>query len=702
MTHIDLAGVALKQHDMEYLFDFEPYAHQLELQRLIGEEDEFVAVNDSPTGGGKTSSWLAPALAEKLDTIAVYPTNALVTDQAESLRDDTDVVDHDVGVMKVTSDTVYQRRSSYGVNSNGDALERWFTEERRSNDQVLFLTNPDILVMMCRDLYGNTSRAYKRIEFAVVDEFHRTGRKEQNTLRYLLDELYERDEAISRLQKIAFLSATPDEKQERAFEQAMTAPYRRLTEHGSNEQKAFTEGLGAEWHAVMPPVSLEIRSAPTFGTADVLLEQEETETLEFCRGGRTVIMLDGIHEVARVSEWLDDELERRVERIDGFHRENKAEKLREFDILVSNSAVEVGIDFADIDRLLFAGHDRASFIQRLGRLRTDEVVKQARCYVPVPVARDLDEHDGSSFTRRELDSLLGDIYPEPRKPESFDWRYSAVEARYHLKSRLQNATPDQREMIQQQGENRIRRHFLPSETKHLDRNDVERTMDALDWRVLTDLQWYRGDSIQALVYDAIKENLKPYSLFYLLRYGDVTFHERAEFERLLPGEKSEEVDRYSGFVDGFCTFHGTIEKTDGGFGRDVFFTGPRLAGWLDSEVNDVARKPKVLDGIKVQATCRDDSQPRIRTLDKLNKYLKNRSEHTPGNGGGLLCYPVQGKSKVIKEVYDLGPFFFLYPISVSGKKAHSLAIGTDALYLDCHVRERAKQRNQEDGEFIGL
>jgi len=227
-------------------------------------------------------------------------------------------------------------------------------------------------------------------------------------------------------------------------------------------------------------------------------------------------------------------------------------------------------------------------------------------------------------------------------------------------------------------------------------------MDALDWRVLADLQWYRGDSVQVLVYDTIERELKPYSLFYLLRYGDVTFYEQQEFEERLPQKEADEVSRYAHFVDGFCTFHGTIEKTDEGFGRDVFFTGQRLAGWLDQSGGDTARKPKVLDGIRVQATCRGDSQPRIRTLDKLNKYLQNRAEHTPGNDGGLLCYPVQGSSKVIKEVYDLGPFFFLYPVSVSGKDTHSLAIGTDALYLDCHVREREEERNQDNDDHIGI
>ena len=62
MTTINLEGVALRTHDEPYTFDYPPYGHQNRLQQLFREEPSFVGVNDSPTGGGKTSSWLAPAL----------------------------------------------------------------------------------------------------------------------------------------------------------------------------------------------------------------------------------------------------------------------------------------------------------------------------------------------------------------------------------------------------------------------------------------------------------------------------------------------------------------------------------------------------------------------------------------------------------------------------------------------------------------
>jgi len=72
----------------------------------------------------------------------------------------------------------------------------------------------------------------------------------------------------------------------------------------------------------MPPVNLDVRSASTFDTASELLDEDWNDTEAFARQpGRTVFILDGIHEVdevyTRLSNTLDD---RTVVRIDGFHR----------------------------------------------------------------------------------------------------------------------------------------------------------------------------------------------------------------------------------------------------------------------------------------------------------------------------------------------------------------------------------------------
>jgi len=707
-TQLSLDGVALRQHEEPHLFDYEPYAHQLALRELVRRDEEFVAVNDSPTGGGKTSSWLAPTLSEQIDTIAIYPTNALVVDQTEQVNEASDAVDREVSVLTVTSEKLADKRSEFGVQSNGEAIHRWYRAEKRKGNQVILLTNPDIFVMMCRDLYRNASRAYKRFPFIVVDEFHRAGQKEQNTLRYLLDELYERPQRQHELDKIVFLSATPDEQQERRFEHAMTAPYHRLTETDTTERTSFFESSPDGWRAVMPPVELDVRTAPTFGTADRLLDDDLDDLISFCRDqsdsdanrDRVAIILDGIHEVQRVFEQLNDELDRQVERIDGFHSENKAEKLRSFDVLVSNSAVEVGIDF-NIDRLLFAGHNHASFLQRLGRLRTKTNTCRARCYVPRQIAHDLSAHEDEQLTRSELDVVLDETYPEPRRPTSFGWRYSAPEELQHIDNRLRDASSEQQDDIVIAGQTRIQRHFLDGTNVRLDSDDIERAKQSIDWRVLEKLQWYRGDSVQALVYDQTEDTVRTYDLFYLLRYGDVEFVTEREFKRIVPAEYEEQVSRTARYVDGFCLYSGTIQTTEEGWGRSVAFTGPRLSSWLNNGSGDTSRVPKVIDGVKLSVDPNGESQTRIQSLSTLNDRLRSRRERTPGNGGGLLCYPVSTKPTVTKERYNLDEFFFLYPVALQGETAASLALGTDALYLHCHVMEEDDD-STDDEELIGL
>lgn len=683
MTTIELDGVALRTHDEPYVFDYDPYGHQIRLLELFEEKESFVAVNDSPTGGGKTSSWLAPALEHELQTVAIYPTNALVEDQQLGIEDAVEAVDHDVAVLKATAESLAEKRSEHSVRSNAKAIDLWLREHRE--EQVLFLTNPDIFVMMCRDLYSMPARAFKKFELAVVDEFHRAGLKEQNTLRYALDELLERDNAW--LNRVVFLSATPDEAQEVTFKRAMTEPYYRVTNDERVERQSFTAPPDGDWKAVMPPVELEVRSAPTFGTADVILNEDAESTLEFCRGDQTVVMLDGIHEVERVYTWLEDALDCQVERIDGFHSENKRERLQSFDVLVSNSAVEVGIDF-DVDRILFAGQNQSRFLQRLGRLRTEKRPQPARCYVPRAIERELDRSDASRLSRSELRERLKAVYPNPRAPETFDWRYSAPEALEHLENRLHNTQPGSKDEVKTRGIERIHRHFLTSHGMTAD--DLKRAKGTVDWQALRDLQWYRGDSVQALVWDVTAEALRSYDLFYLLRYGDVEFHERTAFERIVDEDYTDAISRQARYVDGFCVYYGTIETTNEGYGRDVAFAGSALAGWIHA-TTDTGRKPRVQDGLKLTVGASELPAVRNSSVDILNQRLKNRSDRMGDpdkDDGGILCFSVTGTSSAVKNTYDLGDFFFLYPVVIPNGDAYSLALGTDALYLHCHVQER--------------
>lgn len=710
---LPLSGVELRRHDdPSYPVEkpgFEPYAHQQDLRELFRTSDEFLAVNDSPTGGGKTMSWLAPVVERGEHALAVYPTNALIHDQHDQLTDELDEsfpeLGADIEVLPITADTLRTRYAAEypDTKTNGERLRALLrTHVYQRDDPVLVLTNPDILVMMRRHIYGRPGDSGSRIrelnefETVVVDEFHRAGRKERNTLLFVLDEMYDLPEFQCALSKIVLLSATPTKSLEHRFEEAMSAPYHRVTARRETvEERPFDKTPTDGWGAVMPPVDLDVRSASTFDTASELLDADREDTESFAgRPGRTVFILDGIHEVDEVYTYLSRVLDdRTVVRIDGFHRGDAEEKLDDFDVLVSNSAVEVGIDFS-VDRLVFSAPDRASFVQRLGRLRSESEPQPARCYVPSTVAASLSEveYDGRS-PRTHLVKTLEDAYHDPREFESFDWRYSAAEAYHHVEQRARDANSERAEEIREEGWARILRHFGGGDPP-LTRSDVEANARVIDSAVERTLQWYRGGSLQALVYDRTPDAadpIKTYDLFYLLRYGDVEFFSRPGFDEVVPDEYADDVSHLAPYVTGYCTYDGTIETNDDGYGRSVRLQAvSEIYGWLRAGdgVDDGTRKPRELNGISIDVD--PDGADRITSINHLRDEMSEDLD--------VLCYVVKGSPSKVKNQYDLGKFLFLYPLTV-GDEQWCAALGIDALYLHCAVQE---SQNAVDLESLGI
>lgn len=710
---LSLSGVELQRHDdPEYPVEdprFEPYAHQQDLRDLFQSSDEFLAVNDSPTGGGKTMSWLAPVVERGEDALAVYPTNALIHDQynqlTNELAENFPERGSDTTVLAITADTLRTRYAAEypDANTNGErlrALLRTYVYQRE--DPVLVLTNPDILVMMRRHIYGRRGdpgsrvRQLNEFETVVVDEFHRAGRKEQNTLLFLLDEMYDLPKYQCALSKIILLSATPTTHLEHRFEKAMSASYHRMTsERETIEEQPFDNGPTDGWGAVMPPVDLDIRSASTFDTASELLNEDWEDTESFARQpGQTVFILDGIHEVDTVFTRLSNALsDQTVVRIDGFHRGDLEEKLDGFDVLVSNSAVEVGIDFS-VDRLVFSAPDRASFVQRLGRLRTESDPQSARCYVSSEVAASVSEirHDGR-VPRTQLIETLEDAYNDPREFESFDWRYSAAEAYHHIEQRARDANSERSEEIREDGWERILQHFGGGDPP-LTRSDVGAHVDVINTAVERTLQWYRGGSLQALVYDrtpGTDDPIKTYDLFYLLRHGDVEFFSRAEFDKIVPDKYDGDVSHLASYVTGYCTYDGTIETNDDGYGRSVRLEAiAEIYGWLRAAngADAETRKPRELDGIGIDVD--PDGADRITSIELLRDEMREDLN--------VLCYAVEKHPRQVKNQYSLGKFLFLYPLTV-GDEQWCAALGIDALYLHCAVQE---SQNAVDLESLGI
>jgi CRISPR-associated endonuclease/helicase Cas3 len=690
---IQLDGVSVPQTDREYL-GHRAYDHQAAAEDLLTGSDEFFGINASPTGSGKTYSWLKPAMETGIDTIAVFPTNALVTDQVEAANElKQDHFEDNIGVIKATSETVATWREELSRGSplsKGKALRQRVTRSLDCNRVTILCTNPDTFTLVRRNLYNHyrLKQQFERFEMLVVDEFHMADVKQRETLLFLVDELYSIPSKYAKTNKFYFLSATMNEGEtKRPLRHRIERDIGATSSVLTTDSKPDSQVSAGDWRRVMPRIALDLRVASTFDTADKLLSGKSFEEfVSFCGSGQTVVMLDGVHEVDRVYEALQEQLDRRVRRITGFNRGDVRGKINNFDVLVSNSAVEVGLDFQP-ERLIFSAHNAATLVQRLGRLRDrgDDSSYRAWCYLPESVHARLHtelQNVDRPIPRSKFEQAVVTTFDDRCDYSSYSWRWADLEAYHHLKERVSNTRSDEADTVFNDGIERIRRHFYEPYDRSFEKSDLERLEKGLDYNLLDRLQSYRGDGLQVMVRDHDAKEMKLYDLFHLLRWGQVQFRSRRSFRERLNAEEREFYDGYGSYAVGFCEYYGKLDTdhvTENKYaGRSVRLhdAGGRLHDLKQKP--DSQREPIVTDGLDINVDSNSAPEP-----DGLS-YLSDEMVECE-----RLCYVLPGNPKYNQSEYDFDDFFFIYALDDA-----SITLGITALYTHCLVQDRVEAESR--------
>ena len=689
---LNLDGLRLEQTGQDYIGDFQAFEHQVESERLIKGCQSLFLFNHSPTGSGKTISWLKPVLDTKMKVIAVYPTNALVIDQKKQVDEVIKKFRYDpreYHIQAITSDLLNEEKKLYPDETGlrkGQLLNRIIRKGRGRG--LILLTNPDILTLALKDAYyeHNIREAVRSVDMIVVDEFHLASVKQSDMLLFMMHEI--NDGKRSHLSKFVFLSATPNHS---IVERAEMVGLNVMVLDDKSVPLSYPYG-----RPVLPRLKLEMRSGAIYKTYE-LIKDDLDYFAEFCKrsgsdgkNARTVFIVDGIYEVDEIFNVLSEALTGlRIERVDGLHPATR-DKLENFDVLVSNSSVEVGIDF-DVDRLVFSGYSKSKLLQRIGRLRNKpaEEICDAVCFVPEVVYNHLRGQD-RNLTRDELVHHLELVMSSEQDLSSYSKMYSPVEAWLYSTERIfgEMWTGKDGEEHHAKGmpESIQRSEFIRTLTlieKHfLDREIDGQMLDQLKYesdRLKEGLLSYRGDSFQVLMFDATDSHLKLYDLMYLLRRGNVEFMSARKFTRRLRNETGVDYDvsvkpiydSKKSFAAGFCWYCGTI----GDETRKVVFKGDSGAHYkrIMFHSDDRARKPRMISGFKVE------TEPTTPTLSSLNDALSEFE---------IFARLVEQDSFSLKTKYRLGDFFYLY--LYSGMR--SIAFGHNALYIDCLIKEEYDRR----------
>lgn len=360
------------------------YPHQATVLNEWDGQEAFVLV--TKTGSGKTRAAALPVLKGHEAAVFVYPTNALIADQAASILQlmcgegvtcrewtpetaNLKMGNEEYALVQVTADTLEDFRKAWRMAHKGDALLRLLRQDKRR----LILVNPDILYLIFALRYGRTSaeaighfQAYTTIVF---DEFHLYNGVELAHALFMIH-LARR---MGTFKRVVLLSATPN-PEVRPYLNVLLKP---MEVDANVAVTAPIIGERTVAHDVellaLPTVradAVETARGCVLELADELRKLQADNAEGNARGKYVpcVVILNSVVDAIALEDVLveagiprDDMAP--IRGLSARSTRNVCGKL----LVIGTSAIEVGIDF-EADYLIYEAGDAASFMQRFGRI----------------------------------------------------------------------------------------------------------------------------------------------------------------------------------------------------------------------------------------------------------------------------------------------------------------------------------------------
>lgn len=679
--------LALPRYDDEPLVgDHLPFKHQIVARDTIHNFEEFFLFITSPTGSGKTDAWAVPALKENdLGVIiALYPTNALAEDQFKSITCLRNFLKSNKQIEFVTAETLglMKDKRSYRI-TKGEILTNIVINMARRGGGII-ITNPDIFIYALKGYYLDKylNSVFKDlINTVVFDEFHLYDMRQSDIILFILHDILCTEGTAMR--KFIFLSATPNETIVSKIKNVLGATL-------VNTEKSSIKSKIVDEKPIMPKVDLEFRHAPRFMAGEILLS--DLNWLKDFKGcNRMAIVFDSAHEVSLIGDVLRRNTDWNVCERSGFRKDSMADS---FDVLVGNKAVEVGIDFKGdhaIQRLVFSGHNVSEFLQRFGRLRNpiQGVVYKSICFAPFAVVEYFKNFN--RLSRQQLEENLRKTMHDPKIAANFRWRYGYLEAYEYIYKNafgigvneangirdehkfapLTGGLPsDKKDDYFRNGLELIQDHYFMGINTNISKivnyvGDLERSTKPELLKLMEELSNFRGSSIDICYFNPKDNNFGTYNVFFLMRWANLDVISKKQFKKIVPEVFHEKIEEVSKRVIAYALINNLIDKP-----RHVSFVG-RNPDQMD--VIEEERKPGQVYGIFPVVKNYNDPNDQI-DISRIVNNIKS---------AGIFCRYLSNTGSVSKKLYDIDDYIVLTDF-----KDGSLAIGLDAIYVDCVIHER--------------
>lgn len=683
--------------------------HQLETWKAVRDSAVDVVFNTAMTGDGKSLAAYLDVLQNNCCAIALYPTNALATDQEGQVKDYIDT-------FKPTNAPRVNRLSGpeLEIYAENEGLRKGSAIASRAGQSEVLITNPDIFHYLHQGAYlsanDNPDKLWNRIdkdfELFIFDEFHVFAAPQVasvlNTMLLI--------QATNRRKKFLFLSATPsDALLQRLDKAGFRCRVVNPIEAGKYQfpgTPAEAEHLTAQsWRQVAHAIDLTfVPMEPTSKASETWLKENQSSILnQFLAhpSSKGAIILNSIAAVKRLTPIFKEVFAQHGLTV----RENTGlsggrEKVESFsaDLVIGTSTIDVGVDFK-INFLVFESSDAGNFIQRLGRLgRHDKNIQGIsfdgfRAYALVPnffverlfAGEDAVLTDGEVCDRVAFQALIREQYRQINNFEGYYKRWGAVQS-FKLLWDLKHPNLPYQGSLQ-----RFQDNCETVFDTHLKKVGGKIKGWATEWRTLSgkkgnpiadDATSFRGSSpLQCGLYDLTEPD------------------ERDRFKIYdLPGILSNlEVEMWSK-----AAFLGTLKETAVRTGQPIakgrfeYCLGfMKLRGYREERLNWAFTYPgdlqPIADAWQVQVlTGLQVWQPDNPWVGAINRCLQSQA---------MVCYVLRKPVREVRLRLQLPMHFQIYPISDlnsvhDASAPYSVAFGQSALLLDT-LAHRFKQDGGE-------
>lgn len=378
-----VCGYAYKQVKVDGV-QTRPYPHQAVMFNEWNKHDAFLLV--TKTGSGKTRATALPVLKNGESAVFVYPTNALIKDQAQAIQQL--MVDEGITfrewtpqnatekfgaeeyvLAQVSASTLgaFAKAWNMGEKQKGAALLRLLGQEKRK----IVLINPDILYLLYSLRYSKSQEALTYLQAyttIVFDEFHLYSGLELAHALFLIHLA----RCMHAFQRVVLLSATPNAE-------VQTYIDRLLAPLVVDASVTVPQPICGE-----RPIAHNVYLQPLPASGDVVkiaqgklteltgkLRRLREVNIEANLKGQYVPCIVILNSVVNAIALEDALVEAGMPRteiapIRGLSARSSRD-VRGKTLVIGTAAIEVGIDFK-ADYLVFEAGDAASFMQRFGRI----------------------------------------------------------------------------------------------------------------------------------------------------------------------------------------------------------------------------------------------------------------------------------------------------------------------------------------------